>query len=86
MNIDYLNIDVEGHEMDVLKGFDIKYYQPNVISIEFLDFKMNKMEFKNNDLERILNSNIYKYFTDNNYYFVNWIHADLIFVHKKFRD
>ena len=47
---------------------------------------MNKMEFKNNDLERILNSNIYKYFTDNNYYFVNWIHADLIFVHKKFRD
>ena len=86
LNIDYLNIDVEGHEMDVLKGFDIKYYQPNVISIEFLDFKMNKMEFKNNDLERILNSNIYKYFTDNNYYFVNWIHADLIFVHKKFRD
>ena len=85
-NIDYLNIDVEGHEMEVLKGFDINYYKPNVISIEFLDFKMNKMEFKNNNLESILNSDIYKYFTDNNYHFVNWIHADLIFVHKKFRD
>ena len=24
LNIDYLNIDVEGHEMEVLKGFDIK--------------------------------------------------------------
>ena len=72
--------------MEVLKGFDIKYYQPKVISIEFLDFKMNKMEFKNNDLENILNSNIYKYFTENNYHFVNWIHADLIFVHEKFRD
>ena len=86
LNIDYLNIDVEGHEMEVLKGFDIKYYQPKVISIEFLDFKMNKMEFKNNDLENILNSNIYKSFTENNYHFVNWIHADLIFVHEKFRD
>ena len=85
-DVDLIKIDVEGYEMEVLKGFDIKYYQPNVISIEFLDFKMNKMEFKNNDLERILNSNIYKYFADNNYYFVNWIHADLIFVHKKFRD
>ena len=29
--IDYLNIDVEGHEIDVLKGFNIKKYSPDLI-------------------------------------------------------
>ena len=39
-NIDFLTIDVEGHEIDVLKGFDIKKYSPNLVVIEFLDLKM----------------------------------------------
>ena len=29
--IDYMNIDVEGHEEQVLNGFDIKQYKPSVI-------------------------------------------------------
>lgn len=32
--IDYLNIDVEGAEVSVLKGFDIARFQPDCISIE----------------------------------------------------
>ncbi len=83
--IDYMNIDVEGYEEKVLGGFDIKRYRPNVISVEYLDLKMKKLEFKNNNILNLLNSNIYKYFVDNNYHFVNWIHGDLIFVHKDFR-
>ena len=85
-NIDYLNIDVEGYEDKVLSGFDINKYKPSVVSVEYLDLKMKKLEFKNNKLDNLLNSNIYKYFNDNNYYFVNWLHGDLIFIHKDFRD
>jgi len=85
-HIDYINIDVEGHEGQVLKGFNIDKYKPSVISVEYLDLNMNKLEFKNNDINNILNSDLYKYFIRNNYYFVNWLHGDLIFVHKNFRD
>ena len=85
-HIDYFNLDVEGHELDVLKNFNIQKYKPKVISVEFIDFQMNKLEFRNNNVDRVLKSELYKYFTSNNYHFVNWTHADLIFVHESFRD
>ena len=85
-HIDYMNIDVEGYEEKVLKGFDIKKYKPSVISIEYLDLNMNKLEFKNNDINNLVSSNLYKFFIQNDYFFVNWLHGDLIFVHKDFRD
>ena len=85
-NIDYFNLDVEGHEIDILKNFDIKYYKPKVISVEFIDYQMKKLEFKNNDINRVLRSDLYKYFISNDYNFVNWSHADLIFIHKDFKD
>ena len=72
-HIDYMNIDVEGHEDKVLKGFNIKKYKPSVISVEYLDLNMKKLEFKNNDINNLLNSNLYKYLTQNDYYFVNWL-------------
>ena len=84
--LDYMNIDVEGSEEKVLNGFDIKKYKPNVVSIEYLDLKMNKLEFKNNDIKNLMSSSLYKFFINNDYYFVNWLHGDLIFVHKDFRD
>ena len=85
-HIDYFNLDVEGHEIDILKNFNIKYYKPKVISVEFIDYQMKKLEFKNNNINRVLQSNLYKYFISNDYHFVNWSHADLIFVHKDFKD
>ena len=85
-DIDYFNLDVEGHEIDILKNFDIKYYKPKVISVEFIDYQMKRLEFKNNDINRVLQSDLYNYFTSNDYHFVNWSHADLIFVHKDFKD
>ena len=84
--IDYMNLDVEGFEEKVLSSFDIKKYRPLVISVEFLDLKMKKLEFKNNNIQTVLDSNIYKYFIENKYHFVNWLHGDLIFVHENFRD
>lgn len=84
--IDYLNIDVEGLEEKVLSGFNIKKFKPKVISVEFLDLKMKKLEFKNNNINNLLESNLYKFFIQNDYYFINWLHGDLIFSHKDFRD
>ena len=84
--IDYMNIDVEGYEDLVLQGFDIKKYKPNVVSVEYLDLEMKNLMFKNNDIGQLLNSNLYKYFIENDYYFINWLHGDLVFAHKDFRD
>ena len=84
--INYLNIDTEGNELDILQGFDLKKYKPDIISIEFLDLKMKKLEMKNNSLKNVLDSELYKHMVDNNYYLINWNHADLIFAHKEFRD
>ena len=47
---------------------------------------MKQLELNNNNLENIINSNIYKYLIQNKYFFVNWVHGDLIFAHKNFRD
>lgn len=84
--IDYMNIDVEGHEEKVLSGFNINKFKPSVISVEYLDLSLNKLKFKNNNIDNLINSNLYQYFKKNDYYFVNWIHGDLIFIHKYFRD
>ena len=84
--IDYLNIDVEGMELNVLAGFNITKFKPKVISVEFLDLKIKKLEFKNNNVDNLINSDLYKHLIRNEYYFVNWLHGDLIFIHKDFRD
>jgi FkbM family methyltransferase len=85
-HINYLNIDVEGHELSVLKGFDMIAHKPDVISIEYLDLKMKELEFRNNKLENVLNSNLYKHMVKNNYSLINWNHADLIFINNSFKN
>ena len=78
--IDFLSIDVEGHELNVLKGFDIKKYKPNLIILEFIDPNIN--EFYHQKIENIINSLLYKYMDNNDYKLINWIHDDLVFVPK----
>ena len=67
-DIDYLNIDVEGYENKVLSGFNLQKYSPKIISIEYLDLKMQKLEFKNNNISNIINSELYKTMLSNNYF------------------
>ena len=83
---DLLSIDVEGHELDVLKGFDLDKYSPKVIVVEYLDLNVSKLEIKNLSIENVLNSEIYKYLISKNYILVNSIYCDLVFVNKSFRD
>lgn len=78
--IDYVSIDVEGYELNVLKGFDLNKYKPKALSIEYIDTKMIKEEYYHQNINNILNSDLYKYITNHGYHFVNWLHSDLIFV------
>ena len=80
-NIDFLSIDVEGNELNVLKGLNFKSYRPKIISIEFI--KPNIKEFYQHDVKNILKSDIYKFMLSKRYKLVNWIHDDLVFISKK---
>ena len=83
---DFLSIDVEGSELEVLKGFDLKKYSPNVIVIEYLDLSTKMLEIKNLNIDNVLNSELYRFMKNNNYSFVNWLHADLVFFNNAFKD
>lgn len=43
--IDFVSIDVEGHEAEVLKGFDLEYWRPRLILIEdhVLDLRLHRL-------------------------------------------
>ena len=85
--INFVSIDVEGHELEVVKGLNLKKYTPDIIVIEVLDKEiLNHLEFHNQNIKNVLNSEIYKYMIDNDYFLISWLHSDLIFVHKSQRD
>ena len=79
-------IDVEGHEIDVLNGFNIKKYRPKIVVVEYLDLKLKKLEIKNLNINNILSSKLYNFMINNNYTLVNWLHSDLIFAENSFKD
>ena len=85
-SFDLLSIDVEGHELEVLKGFDLNKFSPKVIVVEYLDLNVSKLEIKNLNIEHIINTKIYRYLVSKNYILVNSVYSDLVLVNKNFRD
>ena len=73
-SFEYLNIDVEGSELDVIKGIDFKKFTPILVTIE------------NNDLfpEDYYNNEVYKILKNNDYIFINKIGVTNFFMFKKF--
>ena len=84
--IDFLSIDVEGHEIEVLKGFDFKKYCPDLIVVEYLEPNLKQVEFHNQNLNNIFQSELYNFMIKNDYTLVNWLHSDLVFVHNQVRE
>jgi len=82
--IDLLTIDVEGFELKVLKGLNFDKYKPRVIIVEFLDLEANKWEIPYNNLDNVLESEIYSFLINKNYKLVNWVNGDLVFIQKNF--
>ena len=70
--IDYLNIDLEGQEYDVLRDFNFKKYKVNLLSVEMLSHNSlsKKLSKKIDDL---LKKNDFKliYKTGVNYFYKN---------------
>ena len=76
--IDFVSIDVEGNEMNVLNGFNLKKYKPKLILLEFI--LPNKKEFYEKDINEITNSKVYNFLIKNEYKLINWNHDDLLFM------
>ena len=76
--IDFLSIDVEGNELNVLRGFDLKRFKPKVILLEYIQH--NVKEFYEKDINTIMSSEIYKFMIENDYKLINWNHDDLLFM------
>ena len=72
--------------MNVLKGFDINKYRPDIIVLEFIDNALKKQEFYNHNVQNVINSEVYKYMLLNKYSFVNWIGFDLVFIAENIKD
>jgi FkbM family methyltransferase len=70
---DYLNIDVEGSELEVIEGIDLIKYHPSLITIEN----------NNLSLEDYLKDNVHNILTSNDYVFVNKIGVTNFFLDKK---
>ena len=76
--IDFLSIDVEGYEIEVLQGLDFNKYKPKLVVLEFINHDIK--EFYNQKISNIVNSQINKFMENKNYKLVNWIHDDLVYV------
>ena len=75
-NPDYLNIDTEGNEMDVLEGIDFKKISPKLITIEENDF----LKISKTDNKKV------KYLNERNYILINIIGVTMFFYKKELLD
>ena len=71
--IDFLKIDVEGSEKDVLLGYDFENYRPKVICIESLNNTNNNNMPEYIDWEYILKENDYEFVYE---YWINRFYSD----------
>lgn len=72
--IDFLNIDIEGHEFKVLKSIDFNYFDIKVICIEIVDYETHSKKAKSskNQVFKLLKKNNYslKFKSVVNYVFI----------------
>ena len=71
--IDFLSIDVEGHELPVFRTLEFDRYRPKVICVETWDLS----------LPQVVQSDLYKFLTHKGYILINWVNLNLIFIHHR---
>lgn len=73
-DIDFVNLDIEGVELEALKGFPWMKYQPSVFAIEI--HKLN--------LHKVMDSSIVEYMVSQGYRLQSYVFHTCIFVKKDF--
>jgi FkbM family methyltransferase len=68
MDIDFMTIDVEGHEFQVLSGLDFSRYRPKLITVEI------------HDLKTIFSSRVYLLLVEKGYSLIGYVTMNAYFV------
>ena len=71
--IDFLNIDIEGNEINALKSFNFKKYKPKLVCIEIHNLKTtgnNVNYYKESPIYKFLNKKSYKLLWNNGFSFI----------------
>ena len=71
--IDFLNIDIEGNEINALKTLDFKIYRPKLICVEIHNFNSNRLKkgnFKDHMIYKFLKKKGYKHIWKNEFSFI----------------
>ena len=72
--IDFFNLDVEGHELQVLKSMDLKKYKPTLICVEIHNheemFNHNTSYIKRNPVNKLLLKHKYSIVWSNGYSYI----------------
>ena len=71
--IDFLNIDIEGNEINALKSFNFKKYKPKLVCIEIHNLKTTKNNvsyYKESPIYKFLNKKSYKLLWNNGFSFI----------------
>lgn len=63
---DFISLDIEGLDMEILKTMDFNKFRPVVFCIETLLYDREQREYKNQDLIKYMISNGYKVYADTN--------------------
>jgi FkbM family methyltransferase len=74
--IDVLSVDVEGHELPVLRSLDFERYQPKLLIVEL----------HARTLEAVTESEVFAWLSARGYHLINWTGPSLIFLHPRERD
>lgn len=67
--IDFLTVDAEGHDYQVLTSLDFERYQPRLIAVET----------HKTTLDEVVKEDICQYLTEKGYVIVNWVGLTLLF-------
>lgn len=71
--IDFLTVDAEGHDYQILSSLDFQRYQPKLIAVET----------HKTTLDEVMKEDLYLYLTSLGYIMVNWVGLTLLFRRKE---
>ena len=83
--INFMSIDIENYEYEVLKNFNFHKYGIDLIITECTDMSQLKLETYTQSLDYVLDTNLYRLLKKNNYKLINWVNSDLVFVKKNLK-